>query len=247
MTVETLKKRIEGKKKAIDQLEKKIQRIEAAKATGWQKNPYYYHERDLVYANKDLETEKASLYKYEDMLKVEEEKANSRNVQALMDFLETWKAESIRWFLEEKEKYEAAKAEYLAKDRELTDKYNSRRRLNLSKEEIRTLLDEGRDLRKRFQEAWTHVTQFNHGLLSWEETLEKDLEIEKNRKYDDIIERTNKIVGEITDASNLKVGAKQDLNGYIVGTRGTAKVETIGAGGYNIQRFHFRTLIHEVK
>ena len=74
--------------------------------------------------------------------------------------------------------------------------------------------------------------------------LEKDLTKEWNRKYDFIIERTNEIVGKITDASNLKVGAKGDLNGYIIGTKGTAKVQTIGAGGYNIQCFHFRTLIN---
>ena len=75
--------------------------------------------------------------------------------------------------------------------------------------------------------------------------LSKDLDEEANRKYDFIIERTNAIVGEITDASGLSVGSKQDLNGYIVGKRGVAKVQTIGAGGYNVQCFHFRTLIHE--
>ena len=77
--------------------------------------------------------------------------------------------------------------------------------------------------------------------------LEKDLTREAERKYDFIIERTNAIVGTITDASNLKIGAKDDLNGYIIGEKGTAKVQTIGAGGYNIQCFHFRTLINEMK
>jgi hypothetical protein len=77
--------------------------------------------------------------------------------------------------------------------------------------------------------------------------LDKVLEQEANRKYDFIIERTNAIVGKITDASNLKVGAKQDLNGFIIGTKGRAKVQTIGAGGYNIQCYHFRTLINEMK
>ena len=74
--------------------------------------------------------------------------------------------------------------------------------------------------------------------------LRKDLDQEAAQKYDNIIERTNKIVGQITDASNLSVGASGDLNGYIIGTNGTAKVTTIGAGGYNIQCYHFRTLIH---
>lgn len=75
--------------------------------------------------------------------------------------------------------------------------------------------------------------------------LKKDLDEEANRKYDFIIERTNAIVGKITDAGMLKIGAKGDLNGYIKGEKATAKVQTIGAGGYNIQCYHFRTLIHK--
>lgn len=77
--------------------------------------------------------------------------------------------------------------------------------------------------------------------------LQKVLDQEANNKYDFIVERTNSIVGQITDASGLSVGNKGDLNGIIVGTRGNASVQTIGAGGYNIQCYHFRTLIHPVK
>ena len=72
------------------------------------------------------------------------------------------------------------------------------------------------------------------------------IDAEAKSKYDSIIERTNRIVGQITDATNLHIGEKGDLNGYIYGTEGTAKVQTIGAGGYNIQCFHFRTLTTRV-
>ena len=74
--------------------------------------------------------------------------------------------------------------------------------------------------------------------------FEKDIKTEAERKYDFIIERTEAIVTKITDASGLRVGAKGDLNGEIIGTTGTATVKTVGAGGYAIQCFHFRTLIH---
>ena len=96
---------------------------------------------------------------------------------------------------------------------------------------------------------WEHIKQYVEGRSLSEaiQRLNNDLQQEKNRKYDFIIERTNKIVGQITDASNLSIGMSNDLNGIVIGTQGTAKVRTIGAGGYNIQCFHFRTLINEVK
>ena len=53
-------------------------------------------------------------------------------------------------------------------------------------------------------------------------------------------------VGEITDTKELSIGDKGDLNGFVVGTKGRCKVETISACG-EIQRFHYRTLFKMVK
>ena len=80
-----------------------------------------------------------------------------------------------------------------------------------------------------------------------EEWLERTMEEEKRAKLLDLIGRIMSTVGTITDASALYIGPEGDINGYIVGTEGEAKIQTIGAGGYNIQCFHFRTLIHEYK
>lgn len=77
--------------------------------------------------------------------------------------------------------------------------------------------------------------------------LEKTIEEEKTAKLVDLIARINSVVGTITDASGLYISGKGDINGIIVGTEGKAKVETITAGGYNIQCLHYRTLIHEYK
>lgn len=49
-------------------------------------------------------------------------------------------------------------------------------------------------------------------------------------------------VGEITDYSHLTVGMKA-LNGSVTGKLGTCRVESILAGGYNIQRLHVRVLV----
>lgn len=62
----------------------------------------------------------------------------------------------------------------------------------------------------------------------------------------DLYNRVKAITGEVTDWGNIHYGGKA-LNGWVAGEQGKAKVETIGAGGYNIQRYHLRVLVHEMK
>ena len=72
--------------------------------------------------------------------------------------------------------------------------------------------------------------------------IDKVLTEEMNNKLIDLMSRVSKITGEIVDASYLTI-KDGNLNGYIIGKDGNADVETIGAGGYNIQIFHYRTLV----
>ena len=62
----------------------------------------------------------------------------------------------------------------------------------------------------------------------------------------DLYNRVVAVTGEITDASGIRWGGKC-LDGIIIGKEGKAIVDTIEAGGYNIQRWHLRTLVKEVK
>lgn len=109
---------------------------------------------------------------------------------------------------------------------------------------------EYRQIQKKLREAGDQITLKLleiHNEDEREAWLEKTMEEEKRAKLLDLIGRIMSTVGTITDAAALYIGPEGDINGIIVGTEGKAKIQTIGAGGYNIQCFHFRTLIHEIK
>ncbi|PFA76922.1 hypothetical protein [Bacillus cereus] len=80
--------------------------------------------------------------------------------------------------------------------------------------------------------------------LAW---LENALEQEKKSKMIDLINRINAVVGSIVNAEGLRISEVGNLNGIIVGEKADAKVETVPAGGWNIQCFHYRTLVNEIK
>lgn len=266
-----IQKRIAGKEKEIEKITKKIERIRKAEATGWEVNPYYYSERDLKHALSELAESQEALEGYKTQLSVEKEKAQSRNVPAILEFLEGWKKRvfafydaDLREAFAEKEKVrklgrELEKQHYGTPEYEAAHKaYEEASKANYAKHHgyYRELTPEEKKLpryryeyRVKVREGeWEYLRHYF--LATYEESvakLQKELAEEADRKYDFIVERATAITGKITDASGLKVGAKDDLNGYIIGERGTAKVQTIGAGGYNIQCFHFRTLINELK
>lgn len=269
-SIEFYQKRIAGAEAKLEKLNKKLARIRKAEATGWEVNPYYYDEDTLKWTLRDIEEAQKSLDGYKAQLQAEQEKANSRNVEAILVFLERWK-QRVR------EVYDAdmkdAHAEQLAcrelaahidvlsyrdPQKEVLRKEYQKRNKALYEKLHGYYRDLAPEEKKQPRYRYTYSIkvadgEWEHLLPYFERTYEasmaklnKALDQEADRKYDFIIERTNAIVGTITDATGLTVGAKDDLNGIIVGTKGRAKVQTIGAGGYNIQCFHFRTLINAV-
>ena len=268
-SLEFIEKRIAGKEKELNKLNKKLERIRKVEAQNWQDpNPYYYSEYDLRYTLRDIAEAEKALEKYKAQLAIETEKANSRNIPVIVEFLNKWKLTVTSHYTNGLQKYYREK-EYL---RSLYNKighdyYEAKTPKEIEYETARKAFRckcigyyETREFTNRWGKIDKKEVKVRDGEYEWlrpyngehtiEEALkrfEKDLTAEWNRKYDFIIERTNEIVGTITDAANLKIGAKDDLNGYIIGTKGNAKVQTIGAGGYNIQCYHFRTLINPMK
>lgn len=98
------------------------------------------------------------------------------------------------------------------------------------------------------------VNRYGELVRSWlkcytkmtDEQIDKQVEADKQAKIFMLNARVEKITGKITNADNLKVSEKGDLTGYIEGEKGKAQVQTILAGGWNIQCYHYRTLVHEM-
>ena len=244
--VEYYEKRVAGKLAEIAKLEKKLARIIKAKESNWENNPYYYREDDLRITNKDLDAARAVLADYQAKLTAETEKDASRNIKAIIDFLNTW-AENVYSYYEERfTAYLEAKAEDGKRDKDYCNRWNSGEPWK-NPTEWKEYEKEHRKAHKLYTEAWHFMFPYDEFGKFNGAKLTKELEQDKKAKYDDLVERVNAICGTITDARGLSVGAKGELNGLIKGERGNAWVETISAGGYNIQCFHFRTLIHEVK
>lgn len=250
---EFIEKRIEGKKKEIEKLEKKLARIEKAQASNWENNPYYYNERDLNCTTKELEQAREGLAKYEEDLAIYDHKANSRNIQVILDFLESWKQRVREYYEESIPRYIKAREAYYEASSKHCEWHNNgyTHKKEVGEEEYKRIykeLDNEYESKRKIFYSWDWLGRYlkSGDVLNYEK-LNKDLDEDANAKYDFIIERTQAIVTEITDATNLSIGSKGDLNGFIIGTTGKAKVETIGAGGYNIQCYHFRTLINRMK
>lgn len=216
---------------------------------------------DIARAHKDIEEKQKALDGYKAQVTAEIEKANSRNIPAILEFLEGWKQRVTEYYHDQFPKFLKAQEEWYAIDHQHCEWHNYGGAWQMRKDnpdEYKRIEKEYKEAKAKYTSRWNFIfgyvdRAFNestgkHDMFVFnDEKLAKELKREAEAKYDFIVERTNAIVGQITDASNLCIGDKGDLNGYIIGTKGTAKVETIGAGGYNIQCFHFRTLINKVK
>lgn len=94
---------------------------------------------------------------------------------------------------------------------------------------------------EEFRKIWKYSEE--EALRHTDEEFRKIEEHEADYWLLNLYNRVKEITGEVTDCSCLKWGGKC-LDGYVVGKNGKARVETIGAGGYNIQRWHLRVLVH---
>lgn len=96
---------------------------------------------------------------------------------------------------------------------------------------------------KEFSEEYSRAQRELFAMSGNKENFDKFLDKEVEKKEKAFIKRIEKKAGTITDAENLTIGKDGNINGKVIGEKATVEVETILAGGYNIQKLHYRILV----
>lgn len=255
MITQELKARIEKKEEQIKKIEKRIEKwskglnneqIELTKQNikyvefDELIKKYDYDARKNMYelrkANYYLNEAQQILVKYQNALMISEEKENKPVIQIFKNFFENWKTEI-------KEFTERLYQEYLQLDRESCDLWNNKRKYletmteDEYKEKKESLNNQKREL---LNITWVAIRREKG--RDFDKYLDKYME----DRYYELVEKVTKYTGTINDVKCLYIGSDGSLNGSIVGDNGTARVETIIAGGWNIQCRHYRVLVHKV-
>ena len=231
MRIETLKQRIENAERKIqrkhDTIFKKMGWIDKKKSQlkklwgdkrRWAEWDIENYEADIERLEKEIKEVELSLFKYQQQLSGELKKEEIL-LTMIPDSVKQMQLELVN----------------------LWDKYDEERR-------ERVQFAYAAMSRKAFYERFTHADY----LLRFKTDAQIHKENVEAAKYLilDLYHRVEHITGEITDWSNVHAtcGAQgmTVLNGFVVGKEGRCEVESILAGGYNIQRLHVRVLVKEI-
>lgn len=246
-----------------------IRRLEEAKQTEGERAEYYikYYSKEVRSYSKKAEKLEAELKVImENIPEDVQSEINQRKeifvtFSKLISFLEeTWnkrdemlKNACNEWLVEELKELRKSWIETKKAKREEFSKM-------AEKVEYRTYRERSKAEDKFLDEAemkyWIEPRNFLlskagfYELSEYERVSENSLEELKKMNLENaqqsvlnLVERVENRVGKVTDWSDIHFGINGMLNGRVTGNLGSVYVETIGAGGYNIQRFHYRVLL----
>lgn len=239
MEIKALEERIEKKQNQIAKIERSIARLEV-------KDPY----DDLKRRRRDLEEAQKTLKNYQEQLAIEINKENAPKIEVLVNFLNQWKEKANAFYHKEAQALYKAYEEHKTNNERIETEYRAKGYSTEAYKEYREKNSEEyrryNEVEKVFSPLIRRIRTYKDTYLN-EEELEKELNREVKRKYEDLVYRISYVVGEILDCSNLYIGSNGSINGIVIGTNAKARVETITAGGYNIQCLHYRVLVNKIK
>ena len=207
----------------------------------WNKGPDF---EEAYRAYRDLAENKFTLQKYITQLDKLDNFNNMEKIQVLWKFLQNWRKDAYNYFIENIALYKKLKDEQYDKRKEYlnSDQYK-KQAAGLNEYGKKTLLNIWD--RKYYEDI--HSITKNVYLYNgkWDDKrLNNILDKDVQNKYTDLVNRITEKAGVIQDVSGLMISYKGDINGIVIGDKNKVKVETIRAGGYNIQCLHYRTLVN---
>ncbi|MFB0831524.1 hypothetical protein ACEU2D_18215 [Brevibacillus laterosporus] len=210
---------------------------------------------DIKRANYRLKEAETILDKWQAKLNIEFEKQRFLSEQApdaIIEFLNRWKEKARDWYIKAHARYQELRAELEVATKDADERFLAQNPEACTWGRDYESFIKGDKEIKRISGAIAMLGGTVATLATYRQKeerlawLERMLEEDRKAKLFDLIHRINDVVGTIEDASQLRVSQKGNLDGVITGEKGKAKIETIGAGGYNIQCFHYRTLVHKL-
>lgn len=175
---------------------------------------------------KAIEEKKATVEKWQE--KLEKALKEEKEADTLPEVLKTFEEEVIKEWNE----WDRNRREYLRKE------------YKKMQEE-----DEDRLKRKAFK---NFIKKYKYAGYEFMSATDEEINKENTKHARNLVmnlwKRVKDITGEVTNYEYLTVTCGNEwegavVNGWVEGENGKALVETIGAGGYNIQKFHYRTLV----
>ena len=262
-TIERFTKTAEKRRSALQVQGIDLSDLQAAKRKAAEKhdNKLYFDICDYEDKLDDIARNEHKLRELSDRLQeqlkkyAEEEKRNDiPRIPVLEEFLSQWKLEAGAWYRSRTSELRRFNDQRRVRCALIREKYKPnefRHRKEIAAEEKEAGVDYD-TYQKRLHETFTQDVQrlFTAGVPgepAFETALEELLTDAVQAMRLDLYCRCTAAVGVITDTSGLYVGSNGSLNGRVKGESGSAEVETIVAGGWNVQRKHFRVLIKPIQ
>lgn len=260
--------RRESAEKKVAAAEKRIARLTAKIAKTTDEYDIMWAKRDLESAEKDLTRATADLAKY--TAAVDEDRRIRKSVQsvpAIKEFMDAWEVRAREYYADLRVRYDEEKAkepevslkaimklERWPGNPQYKTEEAAQKRLDIALDPATSKYSNGHmdnlkhDLKHAEMDRFRRRNGEQNVNICFEspERVAEIVHKERVAKELDFVLRIQEVVGVITDAAGIHLGMNGIINGVVHGEKGSAKVNTIDAGGYNIQCYHFRVLVKKI-